>query len=323
MVKEKKKKRFLKIFLWTFPVILVGLFIWYLAANREVNQLDQSSREKLGGTYITLSEGVTHYELTGPEAGLVVVMVHGATIPSWDWDLQMKALTDAGFRVLRYDMFGRGRSDRPEVEYNRDLYRKQLLELLDGLDLKDPIDLVGHSFGGATVTNFTATHPDRVRRLALVAPVINSIPDRKPFLVARTPIVGPFLVRTIMVNVVTKRAQALLERSGVDIIHYLRLFKKQTTYKGFESSLISMFQTDALGDYREFYKKVGETGKPVMMVWGTEDGDISKDNVDFVKESIPHMVLHIFEGVGHSPNMESAGKFNYFLIKFLEKPDSI
>ena len=85
--------------------------------------------------------------------------MHGATIPMWIWDPQVESLTKAGFSVLRYDLYGRGYSDRPHTEYNRDLYRSQLLELLDQLGIKEPVDLVGMSLGGAIATDFTANYP--------------------------------------------------------------------------------------------------------------------------------------------------------------------
>ena len=100
--------------------------------------------------------GVTHYQWEGPLEGPVVVLVHGATVPMWVWNRLAADLAEGGFRVLRYDKFGRGYSDRPDLRYNRNLYRKQLLELVDKLGLKKPFDLVGLSLGGATAVNFTS-----------------------------------------------------------------------------------------------------------------------------------------------------------------------
>jgi pimeloyl-ACP methyl ester carboxylesterase len=51
-----------------------------------------------------LSNGVVHYELTGSEDAPVVVLVHGFSVPCYVWDPTFEALTEAGFRVLRYDL---------------------------------------------------------------------------------------------------------------------------------------------------------------------------------------------------------------------------
>ena len=73
----------------------------------------------------------------------------GFSVPYYIWDPTFKALTDAGFRVLRYDYYGRGFSDRPDVPYTQAFYVRQLAELLDSLKITDSIDLVGLSLGGA------------------------------------------------------------------------------------------------------------------------------------------------------------------------------
>ena len=56
-----------------------------------------------------------------------------------DLDKQVQTLKDAGFKVLSYDMYGRGYSDRPEVTYDQKLYQGQLLELIDGAWFERPV----------------------------------------------------------------------------------------------------------------------------------------------------------------------------------------
>ena len=107
-----------------------GIGAVYMALNSEREAMDDTARARLGGSYLRLTHGVTHYALDGADDGPVVVLVHGGTIPMFTWSEIVPGLTDRGFRVLRYDMYGRGRSDRPAVEYNRALYLEQLVELL-------------------------------------------------------------------------------------------------------------------------------------------------------------------------------------------------
>ena len=298
-------------------VVLVVPFGLYVASDRENKELNESTRTELGGTYVTLSDGVTHYELDGPEEGQTVMLVHGATIPMWIWDSQVGALTSAGFRVLRYDMYGRGYSDRPDVDYNRELYRKQMLDLLDTLDLTEPVHLMGLSLGGAFVTDFTANYPERVRCLVLVAPVVNSVSNDTSIKLLRPPVIGDFLMRTVAVKTFVKRASSLFE--GTDMAdQYNKLFYKQVTYKGFERASISMFRGDAMRDYLEAYRAVGKQDRKVMLVWGTEDEDISREMIDEVQKAIPHIEFHCLEGVGHQLNLEVTEEFNQLMVDFLK-----
>ena len=104
-------------------------------------ELDERTRGGLSGAYCELSDGVTHYRLSGPADGPAVVMVHGGTVPHWIWDSLAECLSDDGFRALCYDQFGRGFSDRPKTTYNRALYERQLRELVDRLAFHEPFDV--------------------------------------------------------------------------------------------------------------------------------------------------------------------------------------
>ena len=106
----------------------------------------------------------------GPETGQTVVMVHGFTTPYFVWDYNVNKLINAGFRVFRYDHYGRGFSDRPDVAYDRDLYDQLLIELLQKLNIKTPVHLVGLSMGGAICVVFADRHPGMVSSVSLIAP---------------------------------------------------------------------------------------------------------------------------------------------------------
>jgi pimeloyl-ACP methyl ester carboxylesterase len=81
--------------------------------NPERATLDAEARAGAPGKFITLSRGITHYEMAGPDSARVVVLVHGFSVPSYIWDSTFAGLTGGGHRVLRYDLYGRGFSDRP------------------------------------------------------------------------------------------------------------------------------------------------------------------------------------------------------------------
>ncbi|MEP7137424.1 MAG: alpha/beta hydrolase, partial [Chloroflexota bacterium] len=127
----------------------------------ETKELNDEARKSAGGAFIQLSNGVTHYELGGNESGEVVVLVHGFSVPYFIYDPTFEFLTRSGFRVLRYDLFGRGFSDRPHMDYNLDLFIEQLSDLLDTLRFTPPVNLIGLSMGGLIASAFTVRHPER------------------------------------------------------------------------------------------------------------------------------------------------------------------
>ena len=68
------------------------------------------------------------------------------------WDAQMDALLGAGYRVLRYDSRGMGRSAAPTGPYTIEMLAEDAVALLDhlGLDRVKVLWLVQRRNGGAT-----------------------------------------------------------------------------------------------------------------------------------------------------------------------------
>jgi pimeloyl-ACP methyl ester carboxylesterase len=71
------------------------------------------------------------------------------------------------YRLIAYDLRGRGESDKPEHGYSLVHHNEDLLGLLDHFGLRKAV-LVGHSLGAHIAVRFAATHPERVAKLVLV-----------------------------------------------------------------------------------------------------------------------------------------------------------
>ena len=125
-----------------------------------------ADRDRVKGDFVEISDGVVHYELSGVPDGPLVVLVHGFSTPYYGWDGVMDRLRKAGLRVLRYDLFGRGWSDRPWTHYNSDFFHRQLVQLLAQLCLEGPLAIVGWSMGAVIGSTYALRNPDRVRTSA-------------------------------------------------------------------------------------------------------------------------------------------------------------
>lgn len=65
-----------------------------------------------------------------------VVLIHGISMPSLVWKRVATRLAKAGFRVLIYDLYGRGYSEAPDAQttsYDADLYITQLALLMQAV----------------------------------------------------------------------------------------------------------------------------------------------------------------------------------------------
>jgi pimeloyl-ACP methyl ester carboxylesterase len=97
-----------------------------------------------------------------------LVLVHGFGGSHHDWEPMLDALP-ADRAIIAYDQ--RGFGDSHAEEGTSFSHADDLLALLDALEI-ERADLCGMSLGGATVLHFALDHPERVRRLVLISPLM-------------------------------------------------------------------------------------------------------------------------------------------------------
>lgn len=102
------------------------------------------------------------YDLAGD--GPALVLLHAAVCDRRMWDPQWPALVDAGYRVVRCDLRGFGRSPMPDRPYDN---ARDVAELLEELDIERAA-LVGSSYGGRVALQVAARWPETVTALALL-----------------------------------------------------------------------------------------------------------------------------------------------------------
>lgn len=106
----------------------------------------------------------------GPSNGRTVVLLHGRNFPSSYWEPTIKALSEAGYRVVAPDQIGFGKSSKPTFAYSFDAMARETIALLDSLHV-DRFDLVGHSMGGMLAVRLARAYGPRIDRLVLYSPI--------------------------------------------------------------------------------------------------------------------------------------------------------
>lgn len=102
--------------------------------------------------------------------GRTVVLLHGKNFYGSYWEQTIRALTQAGFRVVVPDQIGFGKSSKPGIRYSFDLLASNTASLLDELNIRQSA-IVGHSMGGMLAVRFARTYPERTTRLILENPI--------------------------------------------------------------------------------------------------------------------------------------------------------
>ncbi|OLT04061.1 3-oxoadipate enol-lactonase [Pseudonocardia sp. CNS-004] len=117
-------------------------------------------------TAITTGDGVRiAYRFDGEQDRPVLLLSNSIGTDLHMWDGQVPALTEH-FRVLRYDARGHGASDAPAGPYSLDRLVRDVVELLDALDLRR-VHVLGLSLGGIVAQGLAVREPERVDRLVL------------------------------------------------------------------------------------------------------------------------------------------------------------
>lgn len=97
-----------------------------------------------------------------------LVFIHGFGGWATQWHKQLKSFSDTN-RCIAPDLRGHGLSDKPDSSYSMDELLADLDRVLSALQAPEKIVLLGHSFGGALVTEYALHHPERVEKLVLAS----------------------------------------------------------------------------------------------------------------------------------------------------------
>jgi pimeloyl-ACP methyl ester carboxylesterase len=307
--------------LYAAGILAVGLMtvVAYFAVDPERHDLDDAARRAAPGQFVRLSDGMTHYEIAGPENGRLVVLAAGTSVPYYIWDPTFDALIDANFRVVRYDYYGRGYSDRPDIAYGQDLYVRQLVELLEALHVEVPVDLAGLSFGGSVITSVADRYPDRVRSLVFVDPAFRT--PQPVSMLASMPAAWSFLA-------------ALFDERGwadgqlQDFVHPDRFpewperYREQLQFRGFRRARLSDLVTNADFDQRPELERVGRAERPVLVVWGRQDPNVPFEFNAALLKAMPRARLVAVDDAGHLPQWEQPAIVNEAIVAFLRRQPS-
>jgi pimeloyl-ACP methyl ester carboxylesterase len=238
-----------------------------------------------------------------------LVLVHGAGTSSAIWRRTMPRLA-GGRRVVAPDLPGYGGSPAAGRGFALEEVTDRLAVGLADAGVRAPYDLVGHSMGGAIAILLAARHPERVRRLVLVAPAgLAALPRvaagflgavAAPFAVARrtlaTPLAGSALVRRLaLVGVARDGARVPAEHARA----VLASSAGATRIGPGLASAATADLRDALADVRA----------PLGLVWGEHDPVIPPRRIDVIRGARPDVELTVVPDTAHAPMLERPEAF--------------
>jgi pimeloyl-ACP methyl ester carboxylesterase len=255
---------------------------------------------------------------TGEPNGRVVALFHGMNFFAAPYEPTIRALADAGFRVLAIDRLGYGRSSKPLIHYNLHIPARNTRRLLDHLGVERAA-IVGHSMGGMVATRFASAYPERTSHLVMVNQI--GLTDPRP------------------------------GREWTDPEETYERVRDGTTYRSVLAGHRRYYPLGWKPEYLEWVKvqygltlsgdwprmarvRAGQQAilfeDPVVHEWPTIEvkalvigGEEDRLVRDFpaaarnVAKQLPNAELVLFPGVGHNPAFEIPERFHAELVRFL------
>ncbi|HKX27536.1 MAG TPA: alpha/beta hydrolase [Blastocatellia bacterium] len=319
----------LRIGRWVGVAVAVAILMAaaaYPIANWSRQPLNDAARGELlqqgqARAFVSTSLGVMHVRDSGPSDRPVVLLVHGGVVGGYAFENWREPLLDAGYRVIVPDLLGYGYSDRPNIPYTKEFYVTQLNDLLNGLGMAVPVNMIGASQGGGIVAAFAAAHPERVKSVGLLAPNGGG-PVHVVSGALELPVIGDWVFGVfgprVMQNMMARAYQNNPARDGM-----LAWMKEQSRYRGYGEGVLNSVRhtlsNNALTWQPNAFEAIGRSGVPVLAVWGTNDTTVPFSQSEELRSRIPQLRLVPLEGQGHAITFGQARAVLNSVIPFLDE----
>jgi len=253
-----------------------------------------------------------NYDDYGP--GPVVVLLHGFPLDRTFWRCQRETLGSM-YRVIAPDLRGHGRSAAPAGVYTIGEMAHDVVELLDALEVREPVVVVGHSMGGYLALDLAVNHARRLRGLVLIntragadAPATATVREE----LARQ-VEASGTAEAVVGSMIGKMfAPGSYERHAV-AVGETKAQMERTSAVGVAGALRGMaIRPDRTAD-------LAAIAVPSLVITGSEDQMIPPSESRSMAAAIPGATLVEIAGAGHMAPIEEPAAVNAALLEFLRE----
>ncbi|KAI6043741.1 Alpha/Beta hydrolase protein [Pisolithus marmoratus] len=278
-----------------------------------------------GGAYVSLPHGRVRYWLMGPEDGDKVVLIHGLSIPAIVWKNVAPVLASHGYRVLLYDLYGRGYSDAPRLTYDVSLYTTQLALLMQHVHW-DNVRIVGLSMGGGIAAAFATQFPHLVNgKVALVASagVVEDCDISRTAKIMSSPLIQSVSSLPPFQHYMRRLANSSsLSQTTIDPIQEIvRLQSAHLPY--FNAAVASSLRDGPVRGLENSFTTLSSSSIQILLVHGTADKTVPYKYASKILTLVPHAHLLTIDGAGHDIIVTHATHVSDALVQFLSTKNLI
>ncbi|MBY0358064.1 MAG: alpha/beta hydrolase [Candidatus Obscuribacterales bacterium] len=222
-----------------------------------------------------------------------IILIHGTGARAEMWQPQIDLLVSLGYRCIVPDLRGHGESHEPQEKTDIHVHMQDLLETLEGLDVRFPAVFAGHSLGSIISIELAHRRPEMFAKILAV-----SMPGKVPNLTVKTfRLLLGWPYRQIK-DTHIHRNLGWRERVLIDTDHF---------------SLSQIVENFA---HLNYTKAVPPVTCPVHFTVGRLDVVAPYASVKAMHKIVPNSTFHVIEWAGHNCMDSQTKKFNQW---FLEK----
>jgi pimeloyl-ACP methyl ester carboxylesterase len=249
-----------------------------------------------------------------------IVFLHGITESLEFWARQLEAGI-GDHRLIALDLPGHGLSDDGEQPYDPDKFARFMVAFADALSIGRFFS-VGNSLGGGITIRLAGLLPGRVMGIVLANSAFIGKNMFLPFRLMTLPVIGELLTKPGPKGV--KQQLSAIVYDQASITPALREVVERNTYRvgGAKAFLHSLRATATLGGmvesvYRQSHAILKSLDIPVLFIHGKQDVVLpAKDSVAAAALT-PKATIVLFDGCGHTPQIEKPSAFNAELTRFV------
>ena len=239
----------------------------------------------------------------GPRDGRVLVCLHGN--PTWSFYYRevVKTLSKE-FRVIVPDHIGCGLSEKPQSwDYRLEGHIRNVKDLLRELDLEQ-FSLLVHDWGGAIGMGVATRLKENVQKIILLnTAAFRDIHIPKRIALCRSPVIGPFLVRTFNAfawpatfMAVTKPLEASVKEG---FLYPYNSYQNRIATALFVRDIPMETDHPSYLTLKTIEEQLPELKMPKLILWGGKDFCFNDHFFERWKSIYPEAKTHYYKDAGH------------------------
>ena len=298
-----------------FLLLILSVFLSCSSPKYEYIIKDDLFRTTIKkGNFLELKNGYTYFNINNRSSENTLVFIHGFSVPSYIWDKTYNSAKEKGYKVIKLDLYGRGFSDNPDLDYTDELFANQVIELLEALEIKNATFL-GLSNGGRVISKIADLKPNIVEKLVYVS--ASSFNSHKEL---ENKNVSEDEIKDFIENKYPTISSGQLSdfKYPENYPNWDDKYEELLKYNGFARALISTLKNHVNLDSEN--KEISDSNKTVYTIWGDSDSVVVYNQIkDKLNKLLPNRFEYIVPNSGHLPHIENQNDFENYLFDVVLK----